>query len=679
MIKLTLNPDFHPTTSTFHKKAVTIGSSKSRDVDLAIPDDQLQDVHVKIVEQEGRFFVINQANDPFVALNDRPFGKKEIKTGDHLSIRDDSILFEGKIESLTEPVEEKKEIKKPWLNEKAAPPKPEKGRGKKLITIASFFLGLLLLIAGGIYLTMSEQIDAEEIQAAEGVADVAIALTYAKINRETPQKMDWSDPTFLNRMLLAVIPNQKAPTIGSNGQFKEWPFIVRIYSSGDLSHFLVMAQPVPSLLHWFIPQKTILLDSASMELKRTKNVKDLNRLLANMDSFEGGKAEEVSALVRQENLIPLSKLVKGGNIGFALPEGLDNNFVYNAPRYYSMGEAILTQAVRLLEAQGNGREIVQLKSQLDFISQLPRFVFYSTKGEEGALEGLKALSTISPGQNFLVGFVNLNENGIVGRTDLIEVGETGAKIDPAEQMAMHTSQLILESENSLPLFEIPKEQSEIASVSVDFNHPLFLKLKALMNTRQQNLNLFTEDLIEKLRGQNQQPQPEFLKNFQERLTRYDQESRDQQQKIIQEILLLNQKFSSIPFAEFYSYAKAAGMQFLLEEYQKQAVGHILTKEEFENYLAEIKESRQLQELDHVVSELSHMLILKNIPDCQTLILYQNAVSYHTLQKLSQFLLMPSDQPTPKDKRDQILHILKTSWISDPDVVEYFLNEYDLSA
>ena len=82
MIKLTLNPDFHPTTSTFSKKVVTIGSSKSHEVDLAIPDDQLQEIHVKILEQEGRFLVVNHANDPFVALNDRPFGKREIKTGD---------------------------------------------------------------------------------------------------------------------------------------------------------------------------------------------------------------------------------------------------------------------------------------------------------------------------------------------------------------------------------------------------------------------------------------------------------------------------------------------------------------------------------------------------------------------------------------------------------------------
>lgn len=296
MIKLTLNPDFHPTTSTFHKKSVTIGSSKSSNVDLAIPDDQLQDNHVMIVEQEGRFMVINQANDPFVALNDRPFGKKEIKTGDQLSIRDDIILFEGKpsealsaIPEKRAEIEEQKEIKKPWQ-----PPvrKLEKSGRRRVITMAGFILGLALLTIWGIYLNMSEQINAEEIKAAEGVADVAIALTYAKLNRETPQKMDWSDPSFLNRMLSAVIPN-KSTAIGSNGQFKERPFIVRIYSSGDLARFLVIAQPVPSLLHWFIPQKTILVDSSTMELRSTKNVQDLNRLLANIETYEGSKAEEV--------------------------------------------------------------------------------------------------------------------------------------------------------------------------------------------------------------------------------------------------------------------------------------------------------------------------------------------------------------------------------------------------
>ncbi len=720
MIKLTLNPDFHPSTSTFHKKSVTIGSSKSPEVDLAIPDDQLQNIHVKIVEQDGRFLVINQANDPFVSLNDRPFGKKEIKTGDQLSIRDDIILFEGKVsEVFMEPSEdaeswqddilthinmnelvkdieklEKKaplEGKKPWRPEKPPAPKIEKGRRQKIITAASFLFALLILIAGGVYLTMSEQIDAEEIKAAEGVADVAIALTYAKLNRETPQKMDWSDPSFLNRILSSIIPNQhpKAPTIGSNGQFKDWPFIVRIYSSGDLSHFLVIAQPVPSLLHWFLPQKTILLDSSTMELRMTKNVKDLNRLLANMDTFEDGTADEVSALIRKENLIPLSKLVKkGGNKGFAVPKELakerpgSENLIYNAPRYYSMGEAIVNQAMHLLETQGNSKEVTQLKGQIDFISQLANYVFYSSNGKEGALEGLRALSTISPNKNFLVGYVDLNDNGIVEKTHLVEDQDKYLAMAnlPADQIAMHTSQIILESEKTLPLLEIVKEKQvvpiEIDPTVVDYNHPLFLKLKALMNARQQNLERFTEGLLEKLKLHNQFPQKGFLASFQEKLLKYDQENSEQQQKIIQEMVLLNQKFSSIPFAEFLSYVKAAGMVSLLEEYQKQLGSQILSKEEFEDYLVEIKDATQLQDLDKIVSELSTMLTLKNIPDYQSLILFQNAVSYHTLQKLSHFLLTSGN--SQMDKRDLILHILKTAWISDPDVVEFFLNEYDLA-
>ena len=114
---------------------------------------------------------------------------------------------------------QQKETKKPVLH------KFQKGGRRMLLTIAAFILASLILFAGGIYLTMSEQIDEEEIKAAEGVADVALALTYAKLNRETPQKMDWSDPNFLNRMLLSVVSNQYpiATTIGSTGQFRDFP------------------------------------------------------------------------------------------------------------------------------------------------------------------------------------------------------------------------------------------------------------------------------------------------------------------------------------------------------------------------------------------------------------------------------------------------------------------------
>ena len=416
-----------------------------------------------------------------------------------------------------------------------------------------------------------------------------------------------------------------------------------------------------------------------MELRRTKNVKDLNRLLANMDSFEGSRAQEISSLIRQENLISLTKLVtKGGNKGFAVPYRIatdhpgSENFIYNAPRYYPVGEAILNQAMHLLEIHGNSKEVAQLKAQIDFVSQLTNFVFYSSKGEEGAIEGLKALTTLSPERDYLIGYVKLNEAGLIENALLID--------DEAKYLALATPQIAVQpSEKSLPLLEIVKETKKNPIDSADYNHPLFLKLKAVMNARQQNLNPLTEELIDKLKKQGQQPQSNFLPAFQEKLLKFEQENNEQQKKIIQEMTLLNQKFSSLPFAEFLVYVKAAGMLPLLEEVQKLQGKHIISKGEFENYLVEIQEANQLQKLDQVVSELSNMLSLKNIPDYEMLILYQNAVSYHTLQKLSYFLLTPTENSEQVDNRDLILHILKTSWISDPDVVEFFLNEYDLSA
>lgn len=698
MIKLTLNPDFHPTTLTFHKSSVTIGSSKASEVDLVIPDEQLQEVHVKIVEQEGKFFVINEANDPFVALNDRPFGKKEIKTGDQLSIRDDIVLFEGKAGQSAEPVKPEilKEVeqaaKKPWHPEKFPMIKSDSSKWSKMAIALSVVFLLALLITGGVYLNLSAKSEEEEIQAAVGVADVAMALTYAKLNQETPQKMNWSDHNFLNRFLTDIAPPQQpgATVIESNGRFKESPFFVRIYSNGDLSHFLVIAQPVPSKLHWFIPQRTILLDSHSMELKRTKGVKDINRLLANMDEFEGAKAEEISNFIEHEQPIPLSKVVlKGGNKGFAVPSLLaeerpgSENLVYNAPRYFNMGEAILEQARHLLESSSNSKEILQLKGQIEFISNLPDFVFYSSKGKGVALEGLRALATVDPHQDYLVGYLKVNDRGLIEQVNLINDEDKSLVIkeNPEELIAEQSSQIVLNGVGkTLPLFEIANEKVstnlDLFNFVVDGNHPLFLKLKALAVTREQTLHMISQEMVDRLKKHNNQPQSNFLPLFQEQLVRYDQENSEQQQKIIQEILLLNQKFCSIPFTEFLSYVRAAGLISYLKEYQSQSESNILSKEELERYLAEIQKAANLLELDQVATELSSLLTLKNVPEYETLIVFQNAVSYHILQKLSHFLLKTTEVKAQENGRELILHILKTSWISDPDVVEYYLNEHE---
>ncbi len=121
MIKLTVNPgkrnpELKPAEYIFAKSVVIIGSGTSHLVDLRIPDDSLQPEHVKIFELEGRFVVLNNANDPFVTLNGSPFWKMDIANGDKLHVANVEIIFDGEVsESPTqvakdEPIQPKQSV-----------------------------------------------------------------------------------------------------------------------------------------------------------------------------------------------------------------------------------------------------------------------------------------------------------------------------------------------------------------------------------------------------------------------------------------------------------------------------------------------------------------------------------------------------------------------------------------
>lgn len=681
MIKLTLNSDFHPSKHVFHKTSLTIGSSGA---DLALPDEQLFEIHVKIIEDEGKFFVINVANDPFVALNDRPFGKKEIRTGDHLSVRDDILLFEGRLEDKRkiscEDVRKKEKV--PHCAVKLKKSALFKSKKFLLSSILTVFL-ILILSIGGVYFRINERNRIQELNAAEGVADVAMALTYAKLQRENVQKMNFTDPNFLNRMIQSVVSDQitKPSFIDLHGQLRDSSFIVRIYACSDLNHFLVIAQPEPSLLHWFLQKKAIVIDSSTMELRRTGSLNEINRQLVNLDVYSGSKAEEISAFVNQQELISLSKLAKRGNAGFDVPAQLaemqpgSENHVYNAPRYYGLGQEFLEQALHILDHAKNSKEIGVLKKQLDVMKDYPNFVFYTPSGKEKALEGLKAFNTISPFQGFLVGFVELNQKGQILKTALIDLNEISFDDFISEQSVA----ILTEAEKQ----QITANEmvAGTSPLNVDTNHPLYLKLYSLKTLRQQNLSSKSEEMVKLLLQQDLSPQTNFTQQFQHQLKLYEQVNQEQKQKMLEQLVQLNQKFSFLPFAEFLHFVKSVGLESFLEEYKELGVQGEISKEEFDTRLSHLQNSENLHDLMLRIADLSEKLNLKSIPDYNQLIAYQNTMRDVVLQKLSQFFLLKNDRfqtsVFQSDGRESLIQIFKSAWIYDPEIVDFYVNEYDL--
>lgn len=94
MITLTVNPDQEHREYSFPDGMVLIGRTSADTPSLNLEKEQLEEIHVKIVKEEGKYYTYNSANDPFVTLNDIPFGKKEINSGDTLQIGKTIIVFQ---------------------------------------------------------------------------------------------------------------------------------------------------------------------------------------------------------------------------------------------------------------------------------------------------------------------------------------------------------------------------------------------------------------------------------------------------------------------------------------------------------------------------------------------------------------------------------------------------------
>ena len=97
MIKLTLTPQTQPITYVFEKNCVIIGKISANGVppDLALPCDGLETIHIKIEYSGSQFIALNSAEDPFATINQLPFSKKVIHSGDTLVVAGMTISFEA--------------------------------------------------------------------------------------------------------------------------------------------------------------------------------------------------------------------------------------------------------------------------------------------------------------------------------------------------------------------------------------------------------------------------------------------------------------------------------------------------------------------------------------------------------------------------------------------------------
>ena len=604
------------------------------------------------------------------------------------------------------------------------------------VIVTAIFLVLAFLMAV-VFFYLRAKNHEEELDAAEAVADISMALAFAQLNHIKPLNQNWSDPDFLKNNLMAVLASEYAPAsfFENHGQFKNNDYSLRIYSSTDLSQFLVIAQPVPSIIQWLVPKASILVDSSSMEMHRTTDLKSLNRLLQHPNPLDGMNAAEVSSLIKNEDIITFTSLSVGKkDLGYVFAKALAylqpgaENRIYNAPRYYPFSETFLKKALHITDDSVNQYERSLVQEEFQHLSKFPGLVLYSSKGIKWIQRAQKAMGFLYPNNNFLFASLILDKSGTVLDSHLI-LGAKGSRKE-AEQDVEEFAWAVEQGDklNSLELEfnESENDDGESSSVSedirqdvgpeVDIDYPLYKALSALAIEQKKNRHAYELQLQNLLETEQVEALLPFLTKLQSLLhiaeTRYENEPQkleknhaalnffealvstikhyqetknSEQQHIAEKLFSLQKEYENIPYSEFIAYIKASGLKGLdLKEikppnYSEQKAE--LLEAKLQALFINIQNADNLASLDLDLTALSQILTLNNISDAKKLVEYQNEIRLNVLRKLNDFLLASDPTISSKDlvpeNRPVLANILKTAHVVDPDEFDFYLNEFDL--
>ena len=806
MIKLTLQIGAQQSEKVFNKDSVLLGAGSADLIGLPFDTSSLRTEHIRIFEKEGVFFVQNIANDPFVTLNGRPFGKKKIASGDRLAVAEAEITFEGNSETtssgqplesvqdaLSNAIKKKTSLSTSQLSSgddvdvealirevegfdkepKAKQTNPVKGNSFKrpLVSMpiqprnetssepvtktqrhwtprslnerqsgrirrAAFnentfdsgmssaevsrrafwrpFLAILIVLfailaatGSGIYFTFNEKSDEQEFIAAQGLADMSMALTYAQIHQIKPPNQNWGDPDFLQEALGNVLPAHYPSLISvdKQGSFTNCPYMLRVYTSGDLSQFLLLAQPAPSLWQWLLSRETILLDSRTMELHKTTDLRSLNRLLANPKPLEGSNALEVSHLVNQASLIRLTTLATDTeHREFLPPKGLNKirpgaeTRVYNAPRYYQFSTP-LTEGMAQIVNPGptplSEEKIQELQKNVTDMAKLSHFVFYSSLEQSTTHKVIKLMQTWIPNEPITFAQLTLEHDGrVVSAVALEKEVPEAAKDTPpvtlptvVEAEFKNNETPVEPAKETVPIESIEQPTSLVASLNVS--------LKAIAEHRQQVLLPFKQQLLQLVDEHINTPNPDLVVVANRILQELEDVDLGQQVDIRHAIVdayrvnVMEDKLLS--HDEFIIQVQKAGLgAFLPVEFLQTQPPPPVAQEDppgdrpnaFAAHLQEIQQAPDLAALEAAVAGANKALAEEPaLTGSERLRTLHNKLQVNVLHRLEQLILGATTPLTASafnpHNRVRVQNILLTAGVEDPEQRDYYLHEFDL--
>ncbi len=556
----------------------------------------------------------------------------------------------------------------------------------KWILAITFSLIIALGTTGfAVYLTVSDTSEAEETKVAQAVADIGVALTYAQLNEIKPFNQNWSDIEFLKANLQAVLPDTMsyASQIDAQGQLHCCPYSLRIYTNSSLSRFLLIAQPPPSILYWIIPQSIIALDSEGMELHTLTDVRGINRLLANPDPLDGVNGREIATLIKQSPAIYLSTLaVDLDQPDFAPPKNLAliqpgaENFIYNSPRYYRLGQHIARKIIRLSTTKGSSQDVAWLKKNVKNLEMLHHPVLYAEQGKKGALLMQQGLMLFAPSNKFLFGYLLFNEQGKIHQAQILKEEEFKEHLLPVskegEMIAFQTPNEEKEEEN---FREIKRKKD---AKEVDRNHPIYIQLQSQTIARENELKPLMAAMSALIQQEFRYPKSRFQFEFQELAHVYLMANHKHKKAMRMTLESLYKQYENIPTHEFFQFIEELHLDQLIQN--QQATLALIDENCLHNIellIQEMKNCTSLTALDSLVHTAMSWLHFDFFPDPADLIKYQNLLRNELLHQLEEFLLTDKKNFKIKsEKREMLERILSQERLIKPEEKEFFMEEFE---
>lgn len=735
MLELTFfTPEAH--VRSFTTSRIVIGAGSSDLADLPLPTMDWEAEHLIFMQDAQGIWAINQANDPFVLLENRPFSKRRLEAGSsyQITLRGLSILcrtsaqsgheepstpsstqnIEDDLTELLQEVENFPILTKTPSEREVSPPKstpllrlpkhpsppmpsptihpmnpmnplsasvfssqgtlktpieekvPEEDRAASMawkLVLASGATVFLLVAAFSltVYGAFTETSSQAEFLAAQDVADVGMALVHARLYPDKQKTYNLADPEFL-RAHLSQLLGEEFPIsleMTPQGHLKESAYLLRLYTNQDISQFVIVAQPEPSFWYWLIHPHTIFLDSVTMQLHKTQDVRMVNRILAQPNLFQGTKLAALEPLFAKSLTVPLRTLSYEVNRReFAPPRELQKlrpgaeNRIYNAPRYHRLGDPLFKMLTELKSTSSTENALVL--ENLYALSPFHNMVLYTIGSLHTAQKAVKALQTHFPEEQFLIGHMTLDkENHSLLSSHLV---------DPIPETPLLD-----------PFFIVDAEK-----------HPLQVKLEELAGARKKVIEPFTQEMLAQIASHTKMPSEKFYETMDDLLQRckkVDAPSCQELRHTLAHFYLEHViKEPRVAFTEFATYVESAGLTEYLPKENMRALpsleegGKAL---DLTPWTRKIQEATSLHALDRSLLMADQWLLDQSIPDHEQFLSMTQTLKTTAKLCLEQLLMNSKSIVSLKERqRPILLHILDTLLAVPPYEKEIYLKEFE---